>query len=80
MNFKAGLKGLIDAHKKVLVNPSREMLIHKSVTKEKVFVTKNGALAVWTPAESTGRSPKEDRKSTRLNSSHYLPSRMPSSA
>ena len=59
MNFKAGLKELLDAHKKVLVNPSREMLIHKSVTKEKVFVTKNGALAVWTPAESTGRSPKD---------------------
>ena len=59
MNFKAGLKELLDAHKKVFVNPSREMLIHKSVTKEKVFVTKNGALAVWTPAESTGRSPKD---------------------
>ena len=59
MNFKAGLEQLLNSHKKVFVNPSREMLIHKSVTKEKVFVTKTGALAVWTPAESTGRSPKD---------------------
>ncbi|MBR4489050.1 phosphoenolpyruvate carboxykinase (ATP), partial [bacterium] len=59
MNFKSGVEQLISSHKKVFVNPSREMLIHKSVTKEKVFVTKTGALSVWTPAESTGRSPKD---------------------
>ena len=35
---------------------------------------------LWSPQVSTGRAGREDRKSTRLNSSHSDRSRMPSSA
>lgn len=59
MNFKKDIEKLLKKHLKIEVNASREFLIHKSVKEEKVFVTKNGALAVWTPVESTGRSPKD---------------------
>lgn len=59
MSFETALSQLLNLHENVFLNPSREMLIHKSVAKEKVFVTPSGALAVWNPAESTGRSPKD---------------------
>ncbi len=40
-------------------NPKRGDLIKDSVKNREAVVSKNGALATWTPPESTGRSPKD---------------------
>ena len=47
---------------------------------QKVAVYINGKLNEFDSIEGYQRFPAEDRKSTRLNSSHPLSSRMPSSA
>ena len=44
-----------------------------------VFLNVADAVASWLGADPTGHG-LADRKSTRLNSSHEIPSRMPSSA
>jgi len=59
MNPKALLEQAIAAHKGIHDNPSREDLIRASVENREAMITKNGALATWTPTESTGRSPKD---------------------
>jgi len=43
----------------VLYNPDRRSLIQAAVDNKEAFVAANGALATWTPPESTGRSPKD---------------------
>ncbi len=40
-------------------NPSRREMIAAAVENREVLVAANGALATWTPPESTGRSPKD---------------------
>ena len=40
-------------------NPSRKEMIQAAVDNREVLVAANGALATWTPPESTGRSPKD---------------------
>jgi len=50
---------LVQTHPDLLYNPSRETLIQESVKNREVIVSANGALATWTPTESTGRSPKD---------------------
>jgi phosphoenolpyruvate carboxykinase (ATP) len=40
-------------------NPERRELIRQAVARREAFVAANGALATWTPTESTGRSPKD---------------------
>lgn len=59
MNFKKKIDELISTHKTVQMNMSRELLIYNAVSKGKALITENGALATWTPVESTGRSPKD---------------------
>ncbi|MFO7918939.1 MAG: phosphoenolpyruvate carboxykinase (ATP) [Anaerolineae bacterium] len=51
----ASLKG----HPDVALNPSRETMIRAAVDNGEALVSANGALATWTPSESTGRSPKD---------------------
>ncbi len=41
----------------VFENPTRNFLIEESVRRREAIVSANGALATWTPLESTGRSP-----------------------
>ena len=53
------LDAMLDKHKDVLINPSREQLIHLVVDNKEAVVSAMGALATWTPPESTGRSPKD---------------------
>ena len=43
----------------IIRNPSREAMIKAVVDKKEAIVSQNGALATWTPPESTGRSPKD---------------------
>ena len=63
----------------VFENLTTDELVNKALERKEGRITSQGALAADT-GEFTGRSPKEDRKSTRLNSSHEWISRMPSSA
>ncbi|MBD3370687.1 phosphoenolpyruvate carboxykinase (ATP) [Candidatus Fermentibacteria bacterium] len=40
-------------------NPPRTEMIEEAVKRREAMVSANGALATWTPPESTGRSPKD---------------------
>jgi len=53
------LKKVLDKHQDVREDLSREDLITKAVENKDAVVTPNGALATWTPSNSTGRSPKD---------------------
>lgn len=53
------LKKVLENHQDVRDNLSREDLITKAVDNNDAIVTQNGALATWTPSNSTGRSPKD---------------------
>ena len=59
MDFQTEVERLIVGHADVLDNPSRETMIRESVERREAIVSANGALATWTPPESTGRSPKD---------------------
>ena len=59
MNFQTSVTALIKEHPDVLNNPSRRTLIEETVRRREAIVSANGALATWTPPESTGRSPKD---------------------
>ena len=52
-----GLTKLLDGHPNVLFNPDRQSMIDEVVNHREAIVSANGALATWTPPESTGRSP-----------------------
>jgi phosphoenolpyruvate carboxykinase (ATP) len=47
------------SRREVIRNPKREELIGASVKHREAMVSACGALATWTPAESTGRSPAD---------------------
>ncbi|WP_206734521.1 phosphoenolpyruvate carboxykinase (ATP) [Ancylomarina salipaludis] len=53
------LKKVLEKHQDVRDDLSREDLITKAVENKDAIVTPNGALATWTPSNSTGRSPKD---------------------
>jgi phosphoenolpyruvate carboxykinase (ATP) len=50
---------MVEGHPDVLDNPSRAIMIEEVVRRREGIVSANGALATWTPPESTGRSPKD---------------------
>jgi phosphoenolpyruvate carboxykinase (ATP) len=49
----------LKAHPNIYMNPTREKMIREAVDNKEALVTGSGALATWTPVESTGRSPKD---------------------
>ena len=59
MSRRAVVDKMLADHAKVAENLVRKELIQATVTNREALVTANGALATWTPAESTGRSPKD---------------------
>jgi len=59
INMIEELKNVLEKHQDVRENLSREDLITKAVENKDALVTPNGALATWTPSNSTGRSPKD---------------------
>ncbi len=59
MEFQKRIQQLLHQHPDVLVNPERKVMIHEAVVRREALVSANGALATWTPVESTGRSPKD---------------------
>jgi len=59
ITLKNDLKKLITNHKKSLQNLSRKDIIKHVLENKEAVASKNGAIATWTPPESTGRSPKD---------------------
>jgi phosphoenolpyruvate carboxykinase (ATP) len=59
VDFQEKLALGLKKHPNVLNNPSREAMIQEAVKHREAVVSANGALATWTPPESTGRSPKD---------------------
>ncbi|HIQ00965.1 MAG TPA: phosphoenolpyruvate carboxykinase (ATP) [Anaerolineales bacterium] len=58
-DHKQNLAQVLQRHPNVLYNPSRQQMIQAAVDHREALVAANGALATWTPPESTGRSPKD---------------------
>jgi phosphoenolpyruvate carboxykinase (ATP) len=58
-NLKDKLTKALASHGNVLSNIPREEIIKLSVDNGEAIVAESGALACWTPTESTGRSPKD---------------------
>ncbi len=57
--FLSRASELLASHSDVVMNPSREEMIREAVKNGEAVVAGCGALATWTPPESTGRSPKD---------------------
>ncbi len=58
MDFDRSLSRLL-GRPSVVANPRREELIRAAIDHREAIVSANGALATWTPPESTGRSPAD---------------------
>ena len=50
---------VLEGHLRVTVDLDRKETIKEAVERNEAFISANGALATWTPPESTGRSPKD---------------------
>ena len=59
VGFENKIAQLLEKHPDALDNPSRERMIREGVDSREAIVSATGALATWTPCESTGRSPKD---------------------
>jgi len=63
MAFSDDLMGLLDRRRasgaRVLADLPRTEMIREAIEHREAMVTADGALATWTPSESTGRSPKD---------------------
>jgi phosphoenolpyruvate carboxykinase (ATP) len=59
MTFQTKIAHLLKSHPDVLDNPARPLMIYEVVKNREAIVSANGALAAWTPPESTGRSPQD---------------------
>ncbi len=57
--LKDQLNKVVKEHSNVFSNIPRKELIQASVDNKEAIVAESGALATWTPPESTGRSPKD---------------------
>jgi len=58
MNLKESLATLL-SKPSAIENPDRESMIEDAVLYKEAMISACGALATWTPPESTGRSPKD---------------------
>ena len=50
---------LLEGHPDIWANPPRRELIAEAIRRREALVTESGALATWTPPDSTGRRPKD---------------------
>ena len=72
MRLRDRLSEVLCEHKNVREDPPRESLIRQAVDRGEAFVSKNGALATWTPPESTARTPKDTVIVRRAESSEKI--------
>ncbi len=56
---RENLAKVLERHPNVLYNPDRKRMIQEVVGHKEAIISASGALATWTPPESTGRSPKD---------------------
>lgn len=59
MSYREKIQEVIGKHKGLKDNLSRENLIKEVLSRKEAVASATGAIAVWTPSESTGRSPKD---------------------
>ena len=60
MNNRKKIEHFIKKHRKDIINnPKRSQMIKAAVKNDEALISESGALATWTPKESTGRSPKD---------------------
>lgn len=59
MNWKEKLQELLDNHAHMRFNTPRSEIIQHAVDQREAIIAESGALATWTPPESTGRSPRD---------------------
>jgi phosphoenolpyruvate carboxykinase (ATP) len=59
MSFEEKVTRLLEQHPDVLDNPEREVMIQEGLNNREGITSANGALATWTPPDSSGRSPKD---------------------
>jgi len=71
MDFDSRLAKLLE-RPSVVINPEREQLIRDAVEQREAIVSVGGALATWTPPESTGRSPQDTLTVQRPESSRTI--------
>jgi len=57
--FTTSLERMLDKHPRCLVDIGRRELIRHALDEREALPAACGALATWTPADSTGRSPKD---------------------
>jgi len=82
MDNRKKIENFIKRHKKNIVkNPKRSKMIKSAVDNREAIVSESGAMATWTPKESTGRSPKDTvivkRKKSRKNIDWSSPNNLP---
>lgn len=54
-----GILEVLERHPDVWINPSRRELIAEALRRREAWASRSGALATWTPPESTGRRPQD---------------------
>lgn len=59
MNLTEKLLQAVKSHKNILENLERIEILKEVVSNSEAMISESGALATWTPVESTGRSPKD---------------------
>jgi phosphoenolpyruvate carboxykinase (ATP) len=59
INLKRNLDKVLKKHRGLHINPTRSFMIREAVRCKEAIVSSCGALATWTPFESTGRSPDD---------------------
>ncbi len=82
MNNRKKIEKFLTKHSKTIKNnPSRSKMIKDAVKHKEAIVSESGALATWTPKESTGRSPKDTvivkRKKTAKHIDWSSPNNLP---
>ncbi|MEA3356239.1 MAG: phosphoenolpyruvate carboxykinase (ATP) [Candidatus Bipolaricaulota bacterium] len=71
MKFEAEIHQLL-SKPEADINPKRESLIKEAVQYKEAMISAHGALAAWTPSESTGRSPQDTLIVKRLESERNI--------
>lgn len=70
--MKSRLMAALAGHANVMKNVERRQMIQDAVAHREAMVSESGALAVWTPRESTGRSPKDTVFARHEASAHFI--------
>jgi len=72
MEWKEAIDNLVDGHASLRLNVPRTEMIRDALNSGEAIESESGALATWTPPESTGRSPKDTVIVKRESSAHVI--------